>query len=416
METGQLIEIGKRINKCRISGSQSLQTVVNLGTQALTGVFPFHSDEEVAAGPLELVWCAESGLLQLSHDYDKSLLYGNNYGYRSGLNDQMIGHLTNTVYYLLGKRALKNDDVVLDIGSNDGTLLSKYPKSCVKIGIDPTAEKFSEFYDDDVIIVPKFFSKESFFEVSSKKASFITSISMFYDLQDPLAFVSEIKEILADDGIWFLEQSYMPAMVDANAYDTICHEHLEYYSLSNIEFIVAAVGLKIIDVSFNAVNGGSFSVLVAHDYGPYRSNDPVITWVLERESRIGVNTAVYYKQFQQRVRQHRKELVQLITRLVDDGKTIGGYGASTKGNVLLQYCNFDQESIFAIGEINKEKFGKYTPGSKIPIIPERELIEMRPDYIIVFPWHFRDYILNKEREFLEGGGRIIFPLPNLEIY
>jgi hypothetical protein len=207
----------------------------------------------------------------------------------------------------------------------------------------------------------------------------------------------------------------MPSMLRLCSYDTICHEHLEYYSLSVVKNILDRADLKLVDVQMNAVNGGSFAVTAAHRNNKIRSNDAVIGWLLEQEDRMGLGTPRPFRDFEERVYRHRADLVRLIGALVGDGKKVLGYGASTKGNVVLQFCGFTEQQIPAIAEVNADKFGAFTPGSKIPIISETEARAMNPDYFLVLPWHFKEGILQREREYLTGGGKMIFPFPEIEI-
>ena len=405
-----------KISKCRISGSSNLKTILNLGNQSLTGVFPKISNQKITKGPLELVWCPDSGLVQLKHSYNPSEMYGLNYGYRSGLNNSMVQHLKFKVDRLTTKVKLDDLDIVLDIGSNDGTLLNSYNnKNIHRIGMDPTAGKFRQYYDENILVIEDFFSKDKFFESSKNKAKIITSIAMFYDLEDPSTFVQEISEVLADDGIWHFEQSYLPTMLRMNSYDTVCHEHIEYYSLSVIYKLLAKHNLRIIDVELNSVNGGSFSVTAVKEKSLYLGNDEIVSWLLEQEDRMGLNTLRPYQAFAKRVSQHREDLRNLIIGIRNAGKSVVGYGASTKGNVLLQFCELGPSEISCIAEVNPEKFGAYTPGSNIPILSEKEVRAKKPDYMLVLPWHFRDGILQREKEFLKSGGRLIFPLPEIEI-
>jgi hypothetical protein len=407
----------KQIEKCRVSNSENLVPVLNIGDQELTGVFPKSRDEQITRGPLELVWCPESGLLQLRHSYEASEMYGENYGYRSGLNQSMVDHLTSKVAYLQRLVDLKPRDTVLDIGSNDCTLLKAYTvPQLQRVGIDPTGKKFASYYPDDVQLVPDFFSAANYQSTGARPAKIITSIAMFYDLDDPIGFASQIEQCLADDGVWHFEQSYMPSMLRLNSYDTICHEHLEYYSLGVVKKILDAADLKIVDVIMNNINGGSFAVTAAKKANSaIRSNDAVIDWLLEQEDRMGINTPKPYQEFEERVYRHRDDLVRLIRALRADGKTVLGYGASTKGNVVLQFCGFTTEDIPAIAEVNPEKFGRFTPGTHIPIISEAEAHKMNPDYFLVLPWHFKEGILRREKEYLNSGGKFIFPFPEIEI-
>lgn len=406
----------KEIKKCRISDSTNLVTVLSLGEQYLTGVFPKSIDEKVTKGPLDLVWCPESGLLQMKQSYSLDEMYGDNYGYRSGLNASMVRHLQQKIRSLERLVNLSDKDLVIDIGSNDATSLKAYSGNHRKVGIDPTGNKFREFYQDDITLIPDFFSKDKFTKIfPNEKAKIITSIAMFYDLESPLNFVKDIESCLADDGIWHFEQSYMPSMLRTNSYDTICHEHLEFYSFRVVKSILEQCGLRVLDVQMNAINGGSFAVTACKHNAIYSSNSPIINWLLKQEDDMGLDTPKPYRDFEERVFRHRKNLTDLITALVADGKKVIGYGASTKGNVLLQFCGFTSKQIPYIAEVNDEKFGSFTPGTLIPIISEEEAKEMKPDYFLVLPWHFKDTILDREKEYLAAGGKFIFPLPEIEI-
>ncbi len=329
----------------------------------------------------------------------------------------MVNHLATKVQNLTKFCPLENNDLVVDIGSNDGTLLNSYHlKGLRRVGIDPTGLKFKDYYANDVELIPDFFSAELLQNIYPKaKCKIITSISMFYDLENPLDFVENISQVLDKDGIWHFEQSYMPAMLRQNAYDTICHEHLEYYSLRVVKNLLERVGLRIIDIQMNSVNGGSFAVTASHSKSKYQENIPVIDWLLGQEERMELHTPKPYEYFYQRIFKHREDLVRLIESLKNAGKRICGYGASTKGNVLLQFCGFSKNHIDAIAEVNEQKFGCFTPGSLIPIMSEHEVKSMKPDYMLVLPWHFKDSIIKREAEYLAAGGKLIFPLPEIEI-
>ncbi len=405
------------ITGCRMTKSSHLIPVLNLGEQCLTGVFPKTRMQRVTKGPLELVWCPDSGLLQLRHSYSVSEMYGDNYGYRSGLNSSMVSHLTSKVTGLMRRYPLHAGDCVLDIGSNDGTLLNSYSApGLLRFGMDPTADKFRNFYDPDITVYADFFSADYFLEATGgRRAKFVTSIAMFYDLEDPSAFVQDIKRVLALDGIWHFEQSYMPSMLRTTSYDTVCHEHLEYYSLSVIDHLLRINDMRILDVQMNSVNGGSVAVTACHKDAPHKTAQPLIEWMLRQENRWELGSPKPYREFEDRVFKHREDLQNLIDVLVSSGKTVLGYGASTKGNVLLQFCQFSESQISAIADVNPEKVGCYTPGTLIPIISEAEARARRPDYFLVLPWHFKPMIVHKERKFLAAGGKLIFPLPEIEI-
>lgn len=412
-----MLGVYKKIEKCRICGNPHLEPVLDLGEQMLTGVFPKDKGAPVTSGPLRLVKCTGAedvcGLLQLEHSYSLDEMYGENYGYRSGLNASMVAHLHNKVNKILSQVELKIDDLVVDIGSNDSTTLQAYPASGLNlVGVDPTGVKFHSYYPAHIRLIPDFFSsallKERF---PGKNAKVITSFSMFYDLESPMDFMREIHEVLADDGIWVFEQSYMPAMLEKNSYDTVCHEHLEYYALHQIKWMAERVGFTILDVEFNEVNGGSFSVTVKKD-GPEVSQAPLVTKILAQERALGLDGLAIYRAFSNRVSQSRDAIRQFIAKAKREGKSIVGLGASTKGNVVLQYCGLRAQDVAYVGEVNREKFGCYTPGTWIPIIPETNLLEMKPDYLVVLPWHFREFFLGRETY---KGFNLVFPLPSLEV-
>lgn len=410
------------ICKCRICGNMHLVDVINLGDQALTGVFPKTKDEFVDVAPLELVRCSKDnenccGLVQLKHSFEPTKMYGDNYGYRSGLNASMAKHLNEKVKKLEAMTDIEDGDIIVDIGSNDSTLLQAYSNSNVtRVGIDPTGIKFKEFYPDYVELIPTFFSKEAFRSKFGEKAKakVVTSIAMFYDLEAPMKFMEDIKAILADDGIWHFEQSYMPFMLKNVSYDTICHEHLEYYALQQIFWMTERVGFDIMKVEFNDANGGSFAVTVKHKTVDSEINSEVKK-ILENEIKEGYFEEKPYREFAENTKKHRVDLLELINKEIAAGKKIYGYGASTKGNVILQYCNLSEKEIPAIAEVNTEKYGRFTPGTLIPIDSEDKLTGERPDYYMVLPWHFRNNILEREKVFMENGGKFIFPLPTIEI-
>jgi hypothetical protein len=404
------------ISACRVCGGAHIVPVLSLGDQYLTGVFPRSTSERVTKGPLQLVWCNDCGLVQLRHSYNLEEMYGDNYGYRSGLNGSMVRHLQQKVRFLERLVTPSDRDLVIDIGSNDATLLKAYSGAHRKVGIDPTGRKFREFYTQDITLIPDFFSAKAFRAAfAAERAKIVTSIAMFYDLERPVDFVRDVHEVMADDGIWHFEQSYMPSMLRTNSYDTICHEHLEFYSFKVVVDILRRAGMRVVDVQMNAVNGGSFAVTACKQDGPYKSNTPVIEWMLRQEQLLGLDTLKPYRDFERRVFEHRTSLKELIESLVADGKRIVGYGASTKGNVLLQFCGFTTEHIECIAEVNEDKFGAFTPGTNIPIVSEKEARALEPDYFLVLPWHFKSSILEREKDYLARGGKFIFPMPEIEI-
>lgn len=404
----------KPVNRCRICGNKQLVTVLELGNQALTGVFPKSRDTPVTSGPLTLIKCTgpgHCGLLQLAHSYSLQEMYGDNYGYRSGLNPSMVAHLKAKVERIKAFGIIEAGDIIVDIGSNDATTLKQYElPHATLVGFDPTGVKFREFYTSNIRLIPDFFDARAFKDAfGNRKAKVVTSFAMFYDLEDPIAFMREVSEILDDRGIWVFEQSYMPSMLATNSYDTVCHEHLEYYSLAQILWMAERVDLRIIDVELNEANGGSFSVVAQKIRGP-RTASRAVTDMVEAERLQHLDDLQTYIDFGQRVRKSKQELVAFLKDARAAGKRVAALGASTKGNVILQYCEVDSSLLYAIGEINRDKFGAYTPGTHLDIVDEKEILAARPDHVVVLPWHFRKFFEAQPRY---STLNLVFPLPSL---
>lgn len=410
------------IEGCRICGDRNLRVIMDLGDQCLGSRFPDVGEEDPLRSPLILVkCCGDCELLQLKHTVSGRELYLNNYGYRSGLNKTMTDHLHQLTKEISERVEICEGDIILDIGSNDCTLLKSYGEDqfmrLERIGIDPTGSQFKSFYPENIRLVEDFFKKELFErEYGDRKAKVVTSISMFYDLPDPIKFARDIKDILHEEGMWITEQSYCLEMLKKNSFDTICHEHLEYYNLKQLKYIGEAVGLKIIEVGLNECNGGSFRVKFVHEKSMLgKMPCKIAEGVEEREKAYDENWESALESFVERCEKNRKELKEFIDRELKDGKTISLYGASTKGNTLLQYYGIDGNMVMNAAERNPEKYGKRTPATNIPIISEEEMRKMKPNYLLVLPWHFKEEFVKREEEFLKEGGKIIFPLPEMEV-
>jgi NDP-4-keto-2,6-dideoxyhexose 3-C-methyltransferase len=412
----------REIKSCRICGNTHLVTVIDLGNQALSGRFPKKDDPDPPKAPLVLVKCdnaenpAACGLVQLKHSVDPEEMYRNEYGYRSGINKTMSDHLGSIVQKTKGIVTLEKNDIVLDIGSNDGTLLKSYNRTDIRrIGIDPGGDQYRKYYPSDIQLVSDFFTASGFTSIfPAEKAKIITSISMFYDLEDPMEFVRNVGQILHKDGVWILEQSYLPTMLEMNSFDTICHEHLEYYAFNQIDWMLKKNNLKAIGIDFNFINGGSFRVYVTHEGSSLKPDVAAIGPAVKREQALRLETETPYREFCARVEKIRTELNALLRAEKAKGKKIFVYGASTKGNVLLQYFGIDASLITAAAERNPEKWGSRTPGTSIPIVSEEEA-RASADYFMPLPWHFKNEFLERESEFRKKGGRFIFPLPDVEV-
>lgn len=408
---------------CRVCGSSALTPVINLGDQHLQGSFvkPGKEEPPLRKIPLSLVRCDATrdenacGLLQMQHTVPPEILYSA-YWYRSGTNQTMRNHLQGIAEE--GVAMSRNDKArVLDIGCNDGTLLKCYPKDFIKFGVDPS--DVAQEVSGDITVVQDVFPSEELSKVSQgEKFDIITSIAMFYDLEDPVTFCKEIKKALARDGVWIFEMSYMPSMLKMNSYDTICHEHLEYYSLAVLEYILKKAELKIVDAVLNDINGGSIRCYATHiDNFVFKKQEALqrIQQLRQEEFDMELDTDKPYKNFQDRINVHKEQLTGILKTIKKEGKSIHIYGASTKGNTILQWCGIDNRIIDYAAERNPDKYGAFTLGTDIPIVSEAESRAMKPDYYLVLPWHFKEEFLKREAETLKSGVGMIFPLPNVDI-
>ena len=403
------------ITNCRLCQNNDLQNVISLGEQIITSRFPKYGDFSTPKTPIDLCKCSECGLLQLRQTTFSSELYEYEYGYRSGISNTMREHLKLYQQEVLSKVSLFKNDVVLDIGSNDATTLHYYSDSCKRIGCDPTGSQFKEYYGS-VDLIQTYFTYENFRNVyPTLKCKVVSSISMFYDLPDPVQFAKDIYAILEPDGIWTCEQSYMPTMIKTNSIDTICHEHLEYYALTQVKRIADMSNLKIIDVKFNDCNGGSFRVYFAKKESTvHNENEELINSILRHEIELGIMDNNYYFNFMNDCKKEVSKLTNFIDAVNADSKNMYIYGASTKGNCLLQFANIDDTKIKYAVERNLNKVGKMT-NTGIEIISEETMRYSPPNYLLVLPWHFREEIVKREETFLKNGGQLVFPFPHFEI-
>jgi SAM-dependent methyltransferase len=408
---------------CRVCGSSSLTRVIDLGPQYLQGSFVKSGKEMPSQRKINcsLVRCNPQidenacGLLQMEHSVPPEILYAA-YWYRSGTNATMRNHLKEIAES--GLELIKKDKSnVLDIGCNDGTLLGYYPKDYVKFGCDPS--DVAQEVKHATVVQDIFPSVELFKAIGDKKMDIITSIAMFYDLESPVDFVKSIKHLLSPEGIWIFEMSYMPHMLELDSYDTICHEHLEFYSLAVLEKITSMAGMKIVKISFNDINGGSIRCYATHkESGLYynKENHKLMNDVRQKEFDLELDTDKPYVAFQYRIEKVKNELHDLLLKLKQDGKKVHIYGASTKGNTILQWCDINNMLIEYAAERNPDKYGASTLGTNIPIISEAESRAMNPDYYLVLPWHFKAEFLEREKEALDKGTGFIFPIPTIDVY
>ena len=410
---------------CRICGSKALTPVVSLGDQFLSGAFakPEGAPPVQRRVPLDLVRCDPTlderacGLVQMRHSVPPKVLYAS-YWYRSGVNQTMRDNLAGIAQMAEKMAGLQKGDLVLDIGCNDGTLLKSYRTAGIKrLGIDPS-NVVAHARAAGLQVVNDFFSAAALRSAyPDQKPKVITSIAMFYDLENPHKFVQDIKDSLHEEGLWVLELSYLPTMLEMNSFDTICHEHLEYYSLAPMERLFAEHGLELADVSLNDINGGSFRIAVGHagKTRPSAEAQERMQQLRLKEFEMGLDTDAPYALFRRNIKKVRRDLAAFLKKAKAQKKLVHGYGASTKGNTTLQYCGVTPELVPAIADRNEDKWGSQTIGTNIPIISEEQSRKQKPDYYLVLPWHFIDEFKKREKDFLARGGKFVLPMPEVTL-
>lgn len=387
-----------------------------MGPQYLQGCFvkPGVSDPPTDKLPMELTRCVSNegdscGLVQLRHTVPGELLY-DTYWYRSRINDTMREHLRWVSKTAVGVHG-GAPERVLDIGCNDGTLLGNFPE-CDRWGIDPSSAV--DDAPDDIELVRDFFPSDEL-ERQDGVFDIVTAIAMFYDVDDPVGFARAAERLLAPGGVLVLEVAYLPSMLATTGYDSICHEHLAYYSLDTLSRVLRQAGLVIVRADLNGINGGSVCCFITRSEEAGDRADGSVQALEIQERELGLDGDTAYDEFADRVRDHRAGLVSLLGDLRRQGSVVHVYGASTKGNTLLQYCEIDGRQIPYAAERNPDKVGARTLGTDIDIISEADSRAAAPDYYLVLPWHFRDEIVAREAQTLASGCRLIFPLPEPEI-
>ena len=427
---GSVLEKGAREGvtakaTCRVCEG-SLEPVFSLGEQYVSN-FLSPQDRDGTRAPLDLALCERCKLLQLRHTVPAETMY-QNYWYRSGTNQTMKNALADIARTAERLIHLQAGDCVLDVGCNDGTLLASYETQGIfKIGFDPAENLavFSRKVADKVII--GFFKSEIFgreVDLTNRQPKIVTSIAMFYDLPDPNSFVADIKKVMHSDGLWIIQMSLLSLMLRQRDFGNICHEHLEYYSFQSLEYLLNLHDFEIVDVELNDVNGGSVRAYVRNrgadiaSFGDpsYRRQASERLEILRRqESELNLDTASTYCEFGTWIERIRNDVRSFIDEQVHSGKKVFVYGASTKGNTMLQYFDLDHRVITAAAERNPDKWGKVTVGTRIPIISEEEARSAKPDYFLVLPWHFIEEFCTREKAYLLAGGRFIVPNPHFSL-
>jgi hypothetical protein len=403
------------ISTCRVCNSEALQPVVSLGKQKLVDFVDIPGESNKPSIPLEMIFCPHCKLVQLRHTTNPNLLY-NEFWYRSGINEQMRSALLDIVIKAAHKAKVSDGDIVCDIGCNDGTMLDLYPKNVTTVGFDPSNQiDTDEARTRMTYAVKNYFNREDALRVTSKvgkRFKVITAIAMFYDIPDPAEFLNDVKLVLDDDGIIVIQMNYLLTMLQNNAFDNIVHEHLTYYSLTSLRWLFTKCGLDVIDVEENDVNGGSFRVYLKKL--PIKKDDikfggfERVKAMLDKEKDAKLDQIKTYSDFGNRVINTLSILTRYIVELVANGNIVYGYGASTRGTVLLQATAVPLP-LAGVAERDENKFGKYMISGWLKILPEDE-VRSRCKYMLVLPWHFSESIINRERDWINNGGTLIFPL------
>lgn len=407
-----------KIKRCRNCGGKKIVRLFTLGNLSYSGFFPKNRSTKVEKKNLTLVKCSSCHLVQLDEKFNPKKLYNNNYGYRTGINSTMTDHVKDIVKKCIKLTGLKKNEYVLDIASNDGTLLNFYPNNVIKFGCDPLVSRYKKFYKNIQYKVSDFFTYNKIRKKLNtlKKFKIITSIAVFYDLEKPNIFLKDVSKLLSKEGIFLLELADLYQIIKNTMFDTICHEHIEYYSCEVINNMVKKNNMRIVDIEYNNSNGGSARFFICHKDSKYKSNNKKINRFINNENKIDLKTLKTYRKFYLNIQRTKRKLIKLINYISKKNKTIFGYGASTKGNILLDYFGLTNKQIKFIADRNPDKDGKFTPTSKIPIISELKAHKLKPDYYLVLPWHFKKEILRRERKKIKNGIKFIFPLPKLKIY
>jgi len=400
------------IRACRLCQSNQLDGILSLGNQYVSDFVT--SDGKNPQAPLELVRCKHCGLVQLKHTFSRGSLY-RHYWYKSGISPTMRSALADLVTRACEISKPSPGDLVVDIGCNDGTLLRSYiTKDLTLIGFEPAENLVQEAKKGTNWIFNDFFSAKVFKQkFNGQKAKIVTSVAMFYDLEDPNSFVADVGEILAPKGVWAVQQNYLATMLEQNGFDNIGHEHLEYYTLETMQFLLKKHGLEFFDVETNNVNGGSFRTFICHT-GQYPIRNAVAN-MKNHEARLGLDKHSTYELFAENIRKMRTQTRDFIAKEVESGKTVYVYGASNRGNTILQYYGLDHSMVRKAADANPEKWGRKTVGTLIPIVSKEEARRDRPDYFLILPHHFLEEITRDEKEFLESGGKFIVPLPQFRV-
>jgi NDP-4-keto-2,6-dideoxyhexose 3-C-methyltransferase len=402
-----------KIKNCRSCNSTHLIEIISLGDQYLSDFLK--TNRKPKSFPLKLVLCKKCFLVQLEFTAPQKYLYTERYGYKSGINQTMQEELKEIAQKALKRIKIVNKKtLVVDIGANDGTLLKYYPKKIYRIAVEPVTKLAKETKKHSNKVINNFFTYAAYKKViKDKQADIVTAISCFYDMEEPNTFIEDVKKILKDDGIFIIQQNYLVGMLKQNAFDNIVHEHLEYYSLLSLSNLLEKHNLEVFDLEERELNGGSFRTYIATT--GKRKKTKAVLKMEQYEKKLKLNNKKVYLDFAKRIKANKENILNFVKKENLKGKLIYLYGASTRGNTLLQYFELDNTLIKKAVERNPEKWGKIIASVGIPIISEEQARKDKPDYMLVLPWFFKKEFLSREKKYLQKGGKFIFPLPKITI-
>lgn len=411
------------ITACRLCGNTALHPVARSAELALSGLFPASAAVQEPRGPIELVRCDREGapdacgLVQLRHVYDPAVLYGPDYAYRSASDPAMARHLAGVAGRIRRLVTFEAQDVLLDIGSNDATLLACFaPPAPALLGVDPLAERLRRFYRPDMRTVSDFFSVEALrARYGAKRVRAVTSLGVLDCVADPLAFAVQVRDVLDDEGIWCFEQSYLPTLLQRGAYDAFGHERCSYWSVHQVRWLAERAGLKILDIFTSDLHGGSFTVTVGRMRTQRAGPPSALAWYLETEASRGLDRAAAWEAFERTADDRKMRLLALLDQIRGSSARLVAWGATERGSILLQSCGIGVERIDCVLDCDDALSGRFLPGTKLEVVAESRGLEPRPDFILVLPWHQREALALRHEYFLRAGGKLIFPLPEVEI-
>lgn len=398
--------------KCRICGSKKLVDFCDLNTTPLADEFPIKKTQKEKQYPLIVKICSKCFLVQLVIDVDPKVLFGKSYAFYTMGSPSAVAHFKEYAATLKKELSTHSKGNVMEIASNDGTLLGEF-NSKVRIGVEPASDVAKYANEHGIKTLPRFFDTETAFKLLKDYGHFdlIMANNVLAHVENLHEFVRLTKNLLKKDGVFVFEVQYLPYLLFRNQFDHIYHEHRCYFSLYALSHLLADEGLKIVKAVDVDAQGGSLRVYACRNTSTRKADRSAVN-LLEQEYELGLTNIKTYMGFQSRVDYIRIKLREMIDKLKKEGKTVIGYGASAKGNTLLNYCNIGSKDISCIVDRTPYKIGKYSPGKKLPIVLS---VGEPNDYYLLLVWNYLDGVLARERNYRKQGGKFIVPIPYPQI-